>query len=630
MPTPEDLSTQDTSPAAKQSTKPGTDASGPPAKGRDNHDGRGSGDGVPGSHLGRAWLALRMVFTPNHVALAAPILMVAYLGWQQRWVSDDGWINIRVVDQVLGGNGPVFNFGERVEVTTSTIWFWMLLAGARILPGTEAQITGVVVGWLLTLLGMVTATVGATRLFRDRGKTMLLPVGTLAMAAIPPFWDFATSGLETGLSFCWLGVCFWLLTRRIGSDRPVLRLRPLRRWPFVAAAWIALGPLIRPDFGLYSVAFALALLATDFRGWWRWIICFTVGALPLVIYQIWRMGYYASLVPNTALAKDAGTARWDQGLIYLIDYAGLYTLLAPMLICLIGSYLHLFDACRARDFGRAAVVLAPVLAGLAHGLYIVRVGGDFMHARFLLPDTWAVMLPLAVIGVGRIRREAVLTTVAFVAGWAVAVAGGTRMPYEGIGPDGISNERGYYAALTTRHKLVTRNDWLGNPFARGGLLAKWDFEAGWSYYETGDERMPSRTGSGVYVAHYNMGILAVLAGNNVVIVDKLALADPVTSHSVVDPRLRDPKERVGHEPRPEAWRTARYAAARPDEPPSVEHARHALNCGDLALLQLAISEPLTPERFWANVALAPRLTSFTFPADPAEARKALCGWQPGW
>ena len=81
-----------------------------------------------------------MVFTPTNVACAAPIIMVALLGWHQRWISDDGWINIRVVEQFLAGNGPVYNAGERVEVTTSTLWFWFLLAGAVALPSRRKRV----------------------------------------------------------------------------------------------------------------------------------------------------------------------------------------------------------------------------------------------------------------------------------------------------------------------------------------------------------------------------------------------------------------------------------------------------------------------------------------------------------
>ena len=42
--------------------------------------------------------------------------------WQRRWIADDGLIVLRTVRNLMAGNGPVFNAGERVEANTSTVW----------------------------------------------------------------------------------------------------------------------------------------------------------------------------------------------------------------------------------------------------------------------------------------------------------------------------------------------------------------------------------------------------------------------------------------------------------------------------------------------------------------------------
>ena len=39
----------------------------------------------------------------------APVVFLVYMGWQRRWTADDGFINLRIVRQILAGNGPVFN-----------------------------------------------------------------------------------------------------------------------------------------------------------------------------------------------------------------------------------------------------------------------------------------------------------------------------------------------------------------------------------------------------------------------------------------------------------------------------------------------------------------------------------------
>src|SRR5438132_10432612 len=58
-----------------------------------------------------------------------PALMIAIGGWQHRWMDEDAFINLRIVDQIFAGHGPVFNAGERVEASTSTLWIVVLVIG---------------------------------------------------------------------------------------------------------------------------------------------------------------------------------------------------------------------------------------------------------------------------------------------------------------------------------------------------------------------------------------------------------------------------------------------------------------------------------------------------------------------
>src|SRR5690606_23884366 len=107
-------------------------------------------------------------------------------------------------------------------------------------------------------------------------------------------------------------------------------------------------------------------------------------ALP-VAYQVFRMGYYASLVPNTALAKSGGRSRWGTGIDYLRDFVQPYWLVVPLALLLVAVLAP--ATVRAWRGGRRRVVVALVAlpaAGLVDLLYVVRVGGDYMHGRLLL------------------------------------------------------------------------------------------------------------------------------------------------------------------------------------------------------------------------------------------------------
>ena len=61
------------------------------------------------------------------VVLAAALF--AWGAWQRRWIADDGLIVLRTVRNLLAGNGPVFNKGERVESNTSTLWTYLNYLG---------------------------------------------------------------------------------------------------------------------------------------------------------------------------------------------------------------------------------------------------------------------------------------------------------------------------------------------------------------------------------------------------------------------------------------------------------------------------------------------------------------------
>ena len=68
------------------------------------------------------------------ISLWVSVVVVAGLfgwgAWQRRWIADDGLIVLRTVRNLLAGNGPVFNAGERIEANTSTVWTYLVTLGA--------------------------------------------------------------------------------------------------------------------------------------------------------------------------------------------------------------------------------------------------------------------------------------------------------------------------------------------------------------------------------------------------------------------------------------------------------------------------------------------------------------------
>ena len=553
----------------------------------------------------RVWVVLSVVL---------PAVVVGVLTWLRRWVSDDGFINVRVILQLVAGNGPTYNLNERVEVGTSTLWLFFVTLGKLAAPWAEV---GEVMVWLGTgfiTLAMLLLGLGALHLVPAR-SSVVLPLGTAALAGLAPFWDFGTSGLETSLTFCWIAACFWALARR-WANRPRKPLPAWRPWP--VAVLIGLGVLIRPDLALVSLVFGIMLLCQSERRVTGWLSAAGFALALPVAYEVFRMGYYASLVPNTALAKANGSVA--QGLLYLRDFVFTYHLYLPVAFALALYAVGLARGFKDRDPGLTALWLGPLVGVAIHVGFVISVGGDFMHARFLLPATVLLFAPVAVIGGAAWTRVlAVLTLM-----WAL-VAGLVLRPalWNGM----IVDERSYYSAFVPDRPgaMVIAENWSADVGFQLTQRAAKDLADGRSYFvdiTKPDDLLPTYNGEGVYVVINSLGIAGVGAGLHVVMVDPPSLGDPIGSRLVLAP---DAQYRVGHAYKPVVWAMARYTASdvHPDDQ-ALNDARATLACGDVPTLISAISEPLTVQRFFTNITLAPKLTLLRIPVDPAEARATLC------
>ena len=186
--------------------------------------------------------------------MAAPILVLAALAWTHRSMFVDGFIYLHVVQNILAGHGPVFNQGQRVEAFTSPLWTFLLAVVGFLTPFPLDWIA-VVLGILLTIGGASIALRTSARLVhRAAPQTFLLPLGLVVFVAVPPVWSLASMGLETGLTFFWLGCCFAFLVRWSRAAH--------QRMPRFGLVVLGLGPLVRPE--LASTAWSSSWLCS---GW---------------------------------------------------------------------------------------------------------------------------------------------------------------------------------------------------------------------------------------------------------------------------------------------------------------------------------------------------------------------------
>ncbi|MEJ2890767.1 hypothetical protein [Actinomycetospora aeridis] len=554
--------------------------------------------------------------TWNLVVLGGTAAVFGLLVWHRRWISDDGLIVLRTVRQIALGNGPVFNAGERVEANTSTLWT-ALLALPGLLPGDGLNWSAVVLGVVLSAAGVAFALDGARRLFGGRAR--MVPCGALVVVALPPFWDFGTSGLETGLIIGWLGLAWWLVVCRLEARRADLEGRA---WP--AAVVLGLAPLVRPDLAIAGLLFAVALGVLEARrGWVRLVGLAAAAAVLPVAYEIFRAGYYGLLVPSTALAKEAATPRWEQGLNYLDDLIGTYGLWVPAaVLAVVGLTLALVATSLRRV--SVLVALAPPLAGLLIALYVTRVGGDFMHARMMLPSLFCLVLPVMAVP----WRRDLLPAVAVLGVWALVCVAGLRPDYgEKLGPNFIANERMYYVNITGVPHPITTDDFRGHPVAPDGAatvagappgtLVLRGLEDGWSLFgET--------PGTPSTIVWLNLGVTGELSPLDVRVHDSIGLTNPLAAHST-----SVPNGRIGHDKElPTSWDTADAGVTDARgliDPTELGAAQQAVACPRTQEMLASVRAPLTFDRFWDNLAGAVERTSYRYPRDPLEAADCRTG-----
>ena len=482
--------------------------------------------------LGR-WPAFPYDMTAR-VSLWVGVIAVSALfgwgAWQRRWIADDGLIVLRTVRNLLAGNGPVFNAGERVEANTSTVWTYLITLFGWIGGDVRLEYIALFLALVLSVAGVAMLMLGAGRLYAPslRGRrAVLLPAGALVYIAVPPARDFATAGLESGLVLAYLGLLWWMMVAwsqalrvypaaqhplpRRGAP-PTLRRAPAAAVPAPATnavsrlfdatlAFVAgLSVLIRPELALIG-GLALIMMLVAARGWRRRVLIVVAGGLLPVAYEIFRMGYYGLLYPGTALAKDASGSKWSQGFVYLANFNRPYLLWAPAIL-LVGLGLVVlvtrgspwwirrgsppgYSWLARRVQSPSAVVIFIVVSGLLQAIYWIRQGGDFMHGRVLLVPLFCLLAPVAVIpmalpdGERMPRGAAYLFAGATGVLWlAVAVWSLWAANSPGMGSDatrvtytGIVDERRFYSQATGNPHPLTAADYLDYPRMRAVLTA---------------------------------------------------------------------------------------------------------------------------------------------------------------
>ncbi|MDR0735346.1 MAG: glycosyltransferase family 39 protein, partial [Zoogloeaceae bacterium] len=431
---------------------------------------------------------------PGNARIDFPIVLLSFAlflsFFTTAWVAEDAYITFRVVDNALNGHGLVWNPGERVQVYTHPLWFFLLLAGSSLYDNPYVACL------VISALCVVATFWLALKTLRPCGVLSFLVLFLLFFSRA--FVDYMTSGLENPLVYLFVALFLWVYLER-EKHRHCLFFLTL-----IAAAMY----LSRPDSIVLIFPALLHVFLADEKPWPRKIALLLLGGLPALAWVLFSLVYYGAPVPNTALAKvmtGISTAEYlAQAVQYTLHTLQTDTVTVVLLLagCLVGFW---------QSSWRLKALSLGIFLWFA---YLAAVGADYMAGRFFsIPVLFAVLTLARALRDRPFGKPGVVLLVALALALPQArftlfspVAYNSRE----ISPFGVADERGYYypgtglrPALKRSGEVTAQHFWV----SLGGALK--------------DAMIP---GGGVYVA-CQIGMLPYTAGADFHWVDALALSD---------------------------------------------------------------------------------------------------------
>ncbi len=443
---------------------------------------------------------------PKHAGtflLTLALVIFAVILVRTSWITDDAYITFRTIDNWIHGYGLTWNISERVQAYTHPLWM-LVLSGVYFFTREIFFTTH----WVSIAISVGTLTFFA---FRVASSTTGALLGVILLLSSKAFVDFSSSGLENPLTHALLLLFLWgyfdwnLDERKLKQLSIIAGLLVLNRMDTI----LLIGPMLLVIWRSFSLI-----------GGGRAVL---LGFVPFVLWEVFSIFYYGFPFPNTAYAKlNTGieaSELWIQGAYYLL--VSLY--FDPILLVglILGSGFALSQNQRQN---------LPVLMGvLLYGVYVAKIGGDFMAGRFLTTPLLCLVVIFA-------RWHWVIPPV-LSGGLAVAILGiSLSLPQSSLlsgadyseGDDlfdqGITDERHWYYSHTGLLKALQKRD------------------ESWPQNKNIDRGKQLRSEGPAYLQTGGIGYLGFYAGPEVHIIDEDALAEPLLARLPIN----DPMWWIGH------------------------------------------------------------------------------------
>ena len=354
---------------------------------------RGSSqDGGSGGKLGKMRRLLAKACSAAlhdpRLPLACGIFLFFLIFIKNAWVAEDAFITFRTIEQFFDGNGLRWNPHERVQVSSSVLWVFLLLFTRMF--SSDLFVNSIV---LATVLCAGTLHF-AWRMIGNAGWWL---AAVVVLTASKGFMDYSSAGMENPLSYLVIALFALCYLQAFNPAHPKPAVqgasdsatghRAMTRLTLVVSA----VPLVRHDLALlvapayaYAWLYAPAMRGSRIRGRARLAL---IAAAPLLAWSLFSLFYYGHPLPNTALSKL--NVQLPRSEVLFMGVGWLYANLrsdpiSPLLLLACAGML-------ARDR-----VARPVgLGALLVLCYSVWIGGDYMLGRFLGVPLFLVVIVAA-------------------------------------------------------------------------------------------------------------------------------------------------------------------------------------------------------------------------------------------
>ena len=302
-----------------------------------------------------------LTISDKYIILFLTLIFILSLSFLMRTIiMDDAYISLRYADNLLSGEGLVFNIGEKIEGITNIGWTLFLIPLIPLFgPLLALKIAGIILAFITFYF------LDRTGSFFEEKQSEIVPALVILMTSTQlEFMFFSLSGMETALMSCMLCIIIWMVQK----NKSMIWIASLCSYLF----------LIHPE-AILIYPLARFFLIFNGKKWRRVFKADFLYLFLIILYSLTRFFYYGSFLPNTFHAKESSFK----------------TILLNLYQAGIGSSVNI------PTLFTSLFVLIVMIFGLIRMIRISKQTAAFLGATILVGYGFSIFAPIDWTGLGR-------------------------------------------------------------------------------------------------------------------------------------------------------------------------------------------------------------------------------------